>query len=79
LSKAEKDKIKAAIDSFEDAGKAEAVHAGLYKRALGNLKGWKGKNKDFYVCSFCGNVVEKINFRTCPICGESKLKYLAVS
>jgi rubrerythrin len=78
LIKAEKDKSKDAIDAFEDAGKAEAVHASLYKEALGNLKDWKGKNKDFYVCPVCGDVVEKTNFRACPICGESKLKFMAV-
>jgi rubrerythrin len=79
VAKAKLDKNKEALDAFEDAGKAEAVHASLYKQALGNLKAWKGKNKDFYVCPFCGNVVEKTNFRACPICGESKLKFMAIS
>ena len=65
LIKAEKDGIKDASDAFEDAGKAEAVHASLYRKALENLKAWKGKNKDFYVCPCCGNVVEKTNFKTC--------------
>lgn len=78
LAKAETDQIKDAIDAFEDAGKAEAVHASLYKGALGNLKDWKGKDKKFEVCTFCGNVVEKTNFNSCPICGESKLKFMAV-
>ncbi|MFH1209058.1 MAG: ferritin family protein [Candidatus Omnitrophota bacterium] len=78
LTKAEKDGIKSASDAFEDAGKAEAVHANLYKNALENLRGWKGKNKDFYVCPFCGNVVEKANFQACPLCGESKMKFMAV-
>jgi rubrerythrin len=78
LAKAEKDGIKSASDAFEDAGKAEAVHAGLYKKALGNLERWKGKNKEFYVCPFCGNVVKKIDFQSCPICGESKAKFIAV-
>lgn len=78
LIKAQKDKIKGAIDSFEDAERAETVHASLYKEALVNLKAWKGKGKDFYVCPLCGNVVEKTNFKACPICGESKLKFLAV-
>lgn len=78
LTKAEKDNIKNASDAFEDAGKAEAVHAALYKTVLGNLKGWKGKGADFYVCPFCGNVVAKINFESCPICGESKTEFIAV-
>jgi rubrerythrin len=78
LAKAEKDKNKVAVDAFEDAGKAEAVHASLYKEALGNLAAWKGKGEDFYVCPFCGNVVGKTNFKVCPICGETKLKFIAV-
>ena len=78
LIKAKKDNLKGAIDAFEDAGKAEAVHASLYKEALGNLKAWKGKNQDFYVCPFCGNVVEKISFKVCPICGESRKKFMTV-
>jgi rubrerythrin len=78
LAKAEKDGIKSASDAFEDAGKAETVHANLYKNALENLRGWKGKNKDFYVCPFCGNVVEKANFQACPICGTSKFKFMAI-
>ncbi len=78
LAKADKDKITAAIGAFEDAGKAEAVHASLYKKALENLNAWKGKGKGFEVCTFCGNVVEKINFRACPICGKSKERYMTV-
>ncbi|MFA5167306.1 MAG: rubrerythrin family protein [Candidatus Omnitrophota bacterium] len=78
LAKAQKEKIKAAVDAFEDAGATEAVHAGLYKKALENLPEWKGKSKKFEVCSFCGNVVEKINFKDCPICGKSKSLYVSV-
>jgi len=78
LAKAKMDKNKGAIDVFEDAGKAEAVHASLYKEALGNLKAWKGKNKDFFVCPVCGNVVEKTDFQVCPICDTSKLKFMVV-
>ncbi|MDD5226143.1 MAG: ferritin family protein [Candidatus Omnitrophica bacterium] len=78
LAKADKDKITNAADAFEDAGKAETVHASLYKKALGDLKAWKGKNKKFSVCLFCGNVVEKLNFESCPICGESKKQFVGV-
>ncbi len=78
LAKAEKDQSKSAIDAFEDAGAAEAVHASLYKSALENLEAWKGKNKNFEVCLFCGNVVEKIYFKECPICGKSKNQFSAV-
>lgn len=78
LAKADKDNIKNASDSFEDAEKAEAVHAGLYKNALENLEAWKGKNKNFEVCSLCGNVVEKLDFKACPLCGRSKNRFISV-
>ena len=78
LAKAKKDKNAGAIDVFEDAGKAEAVHAGLYKRALGNLNAWKGKNKEFFVCPVCGNVMENMKSVTCPICETSRRRFIAV-
>jgi len=37
LAKAEKDKLPEAIDAFEDAMKAEAVHANWYKTAIKEL------------------------------------------
>ena len=78
LAKADKDNLKEAGDAFEDAGKAEAVHASLYKKALENLPEWKGKGQKFYVCTFCGNVAEKIDFKVCPLCGRSKEMYISV-
>jgi rubrerythrin len=78
LAKAEKENSKNAVDAFEDAERAETVHAGLYKKALGDLKAWKGKNKNFSVCMFCGNVVEKLDFKECPICGKSKKQFVKV-
>jgi rubrerythrin len=78
LAKAEKDGVKNVVDAFEDAGKAEAVHASLYKKALENLPEWKSKDEKFYVCTFCGNIVEKIDFMECPLCGKSKDLYLRV-
>jgi rubrerythrin len=79
LAEAEKSDIEAAINAFEDASAAEAVHAGLYKEALENLKVWKVGRVDFYVCPLCGNVVENIDFTNCPICGTAKEKFLKVS
>lgn len=78
LAQAEKENKADASDSFEDAEKAETVHAGFYKEALRDLKSWKGPAKKFYVCSFCGNVTDQLGFKNCPICGESKKKFLDV-
>ena len=78
LKKAEADQNKGAIDAFEDANAAETVHAALYKSVLDDMKGWKRGNKKFYVCPICGNVVEKMDFKNCPICETSKKEFMAV-
>jgi rubrerythrin len=78
LAKAKKDNNKGAIDAFEDAGAAEGVHAKLYKQALGDLTAWKGKGKNFYVCPVCGNVMENMKFRNCPICDTKRKEFLTV-
>lgn len=79
LTKAEKDKISSAVDVFEDAQKAEAVHAQWYKTALANLDAWKGAKNDFLVCPVCGNVVDVLPGAACPICQTDTKKFMAVS
>lgn len=79
LARAEKDKIANAIDAFEDAKAAEAVHAAWYKKALANMKAWKGSKTEFYVCPKCGNVVDVIPGLACPICMEDTKKFIPVS
>ena len=80
LVKAKQDKIPGAVDAFEDAGKAEAVHAALYKKAMQDMNAWKGQGKgnNFYVCPVCGNVVEKMDFMRCPICNTGKKMFMTV-
>ncbi|MDD5085082.1 MAG: rubrerythrin family protein [Candidatus Omnitrophica bacterium] len=78
LAQAKKENIKGAIDAFEDAGRAEAVHAELYRKALDNLEAWKGSKKDLSVCPVCGNVVEVITFAKCPICDTEAAKFMTV-
>lgn len=68
LAQAKKDNVKSAIISFTRAKAAEAVHAALYRSALGNLNAWKSPNKEFFVCPVCGYVTEKIVGPLCPIC-----------
>lgn len=67
LEAAKKEKASdAAILSFDVANRVEKIHAELYKKALDKL----GKNEevDYYVCSICGNTVEKNAPERCPIC-----------
>ncbi len=79
LAQAKKDNVKSAIDSFEDAEAAEAVHAIWYKKAVADLDNWKGQNKQFQVCPVCGNIMDAIIIPNCPICGEDTKKFLPVS
>jgi rubrerythrin len=79
LAKAKKDKIKSAVDAFEDAQAAEAVHAKWYKKAIDNLDAWKGQKKDFYVCPLCGNVVDVRTGTECPICQTAIEKFMPVN
>jgi rubrerythrin len=79
LAQAEKDKVESAIDSFEDAKAAEAVHAVWYKKAIDNLDDWKGPKKEFSVCPRCGNIVDVIPGPKCPICAEDTKKFMPVS
>lgn len=78
LAKAKEEKKTAAIDAFEDAEKAEGVHASLYKKALGDLDNWKIK-ADLMVCPKCGNVVEALPGANCPICKVGTKKFMTIS
>ena len=52
------------------ANRVEKIHSALYKKALDNL----GRNEEveYYVCSICGNTVEKDAPDRCPICNAPK-------
>lgn len=79
LAQAEKENLPDAVDAFEDAMKAEGVHAALYKSALADLEAWKGPSKDFFVCPKCGNVVETLPETACAICDTSREKFIPVA
>jgi rubrerythrin len=58
--------------SFNIANQVEEVHANLYRAAAASLKANKDLDKvDYYVCSVCGNTVEKEPPTKCPICNAS--------
>ena len=78
IKQAEKENIKDAIDSFEDAGAAEGVHAKLYANMLKILEKSKALAKDFYVCPVCGNIVDVVTSSMCPICGVDTKKFKRV-
>jgi len=54
-------------------GKAEAVHAGLYEKALENLG--NEETTDLFLCTVCGHIAEGEAPDSCPICGARKQAY----
>jgi rubrerythrin len=78
ITKAEEEAVTEAIDAFEDASAAEAVHARLYKEALAGLD-QKAPAKTLYVCPKCGNVEEVRPGTVCPICGRPAADFIPVN
>jgi rubrerythrin len=77
---AKKEENTQAVWSFDVANKVEKVHAGLYSQAEAALKsGKKPSEKDYYVCSVCGNTVEGNAPDKCPICGAVRSKFFKVA
>ena len=68
---------KAAERSFVYANAVEKLHADLYQKALDNLD--KAEEVDYYVCSVCGNTVEKEPPETCPVCGAKAKAFFKVN
>ncbi len=66
LADAEAEGNKAAYMSFNNAKRAEEVHARLYQEAFENLD--SEAEVFYYLCPVCGNI-EKAVPEKCPICG----------
>ncbi|HOW69207.1 MAG TPA: rubrerythrin family protein [Phycisphaerae bacterium] len=78
LQLAEKDNHKAKR-MFAFAGKAEAVHAELYKRALKAVEqGQDLTETSFYLCPICGHIEIGKPPASCPICGAKADKFIQV-
>lgn len=79
LVQAEKEQNDAAVQTFNYAKAAEAEHAKLYNKALGNLNSWKVADAGFGVCPICGYTVEgKPTFNNCPVCATPANDYKLV-
>lgn len=68
LKEARKSNIKTAVIAFSSGIKVYAARKMIYEKALKNLSAWKTPSKGFMVCLVCGNLVESLNFKDCPIC-----------
>lgn len=66
----------AALRGFEFASAAEAVHAGLYKKALANLE--NEVIVDIHMCKVCGNIVEGEIPAECPICKAKAMAFKTI-
>ncbi|MDD1703067.1 MAG: rubrerythrin family protein [Methanoregula sp.] len=70
IKAAESEKKTDAVLVFTYAMKAEAVHAGLYKKALAAVKaGHDLTNEKIFLCPVCGNIEIGKAPDKCPICG----------
>jgi rubrerythrin len=80
LAEAKTVENKQAAWSFDVANKVEKIHAGLFSKAIENLKeGKKIPDVDYFVCSVCGNTVEGEAPEKCSICGAPKKKFFKVA
>ncbi len=78
LTQARAEKNTAAVRTFNQAREAEKGHAKLYGTALASLDGWKQAG-DFFVCPTCGNTVDQVTFKKCPVCYTKADKFEKVS
>ena len=76
IEQAVEDGNKAAEIGFSQARDAEAVHAGLYKKAIGHMVA--EEDTTYHVCAVCGYVVDAVVPDECPICGAPKEKFFKV-
>ncbi len=80
IEDAKAEENKKALQSFDYANKVEAIHAGLYKKALDAVKTKKDLPKaDMYVCPVCGNTFEGSTPDKCPICATPKEKFMKIA
>ena len=69
-----------AVRSFSIANQVEKIHAGLYSKALNDLKSGKDAiDVEYYVCEVCGNTVVGEAPNKCPICMALKQKFTKIA
>ena len=78
LGEAEKEGHKSAEWSFTYGQAAEKLHAKLYSEALDNFNAMKNQEFPYFVCTSCGNIMEKEAPATCPVCGTAREKFITV-
>jgi len=80
LAEAQAESMKPAEFSFKNALAVEAIHHGLYTKALEAVNsGADLTATPIHVCSVCGNTVEGSVPDTCPICNVPRSKFFEVA
>lgn len=78
LDDAEEEGHKSAEWSFTYGAASEKLHAKLFSEALEHLDDIKAQEFPYYVCTSCGNIMEKKAPSQCPVCGTAKEKFITV-
>jgi rubrerythrin len=50
----------------------------IFEKALANLDAWKKASGGLYVCTVCGNLVEKLDFAKCAVCGSPVKEFVQI-
>jgi rubrerythrin len=68
-----KDELRHAAErSLHYANEVEKVHAGLFRKAIAELRKDIDTDADFYVCRVCGYTSENEPPDECPVCKSKK-------
>lgn len=80
IKAADDEKNAKAVRSFRLANQVEKIHAGLYSKALEDLKSGKEVvDVDYYVCEVCGYTVEGEAPDKCPVCMALKQRFTKIA
>jgi rubrerythrin len=78
LDEAKEDDHKTAEWSFTYGEAAEKRHVKLYSEALDSFDDIKDQDYPYFVCTSCGNIMEKEAPSQCPVCGTAREKFITV-
>lgn len=73
IRQAEQDSHSRAAASFKGASAVEKIHSGLLSDALASLG--RSKERDYYVCTVCGNTVAGELPDRCTVCRATSDKF----
>jgi rubrerythrin len=79
IADAQEEDEKMAVMTFDSANKVEKVHQEKYAEALKKVEAGEDiEEKEYYVCSVCGNLFDGELPDNCPICNAPKEKFVKI-